>query len=368
MLHISAGVEALSGHASAAFIGDRATPYSAVIHPDDLVAVYEQVDAALSKRASWDIDYRIAHRLGEPIWVQEIGAGVFDAKGNLLYLEGFVFDIRRRKAAEAQLNDTQQRLLDTNLALTQSLVERSQALAFAEKANDAKSSFLAIMNHELRTPLNAIIGFADLMKQEAFGRIESDRYREYVAEISDAGYGLLTVVNNMLELTQLTNGRRSLDIEPIGLPQIWKATISDLVVAAATKQISLLLDPRSSVREIAGDRGAIVRVLQNILRNSIKFCPAGSAVTVSAEHDADQGRVVLSVVDRGPGIAAEQLKDIARPFSPGARSYTRAAGGVGLGLAICRALVIGMRGTLEIQSEVGEGTRVLIALPEWHAD
>src|SRR5581483_1910832 len=161
MLHISDGIEFVSGYSSSDFLNNRKRAFSSIIHADDLKTVYDAVDRAIAARASWNIDYRIVHRSSATTWVHEVGAGVHADSGELLYLEGFVVDIARRKAMESELFETQARL-------RQSLDEREAALALTEAASQAKANFLAIMNHELRTPLNAIIGFSDLIRGQAF--------------------------------------------------------------------------------------------------------------------------------------------------------------------------------------------------------
>jgi len=368
MLHISEGVDRLSGYPASDFVDNRKRAFTTVIHPDDLEAIYGDVDRALAGKQKWEIDYRLVHRAGHPVWVHEVGAGVFAESGELLYLEGFVIDIARRKQAETALNEAQQKLLDTNAALIQSLADREQALAMTEAAGQAKARFLAIMNHELRTPLNAIIGFSDLMHREAYGPVANPKYAEYVREINEAGQTLLEIVNSMLELTQLTSGKRTVQIEPLTLEQVFTPALRGLEGAVAARALQLDIVPDSESRVMAGDRSCIVRVLHNVLDNAVKFNRREGTVTLKLEQRPAEGTVAIAVHDTGAGIPAEKLQEIAKPFTQLDGSYTRHANGLGLGLAIAKALLAAMSGRMEIESEVGRGTCVRIVLPEWRPD
>jgi PAS domain S-box-containing protein len=361
MLHISEGVDRLCGYPAADFIDNRRRTFSTVIHPDDLDGVYADVDRALAAKQKWEIDYRLVHGAGHAVWVHEIGAGVFAESGELLYLEGFVIDIARRKRMETELHETQQKLVT-------SLAEREAALAMTEAANQAKARFLAIMNHELRTPLNAIIGFSDLMYRGAYGPVANPKYAEYVREINEAGQTLLEIVNSMLELTQLTSGKRTVQIEPLTFEQVHKPALRGIDGAIAARAVHLDIVPDTGSCLMAGDRSCMVRVLHNVLDNAVKFNRRDGTVTLKLEHRPADGTVAVAVEDTGAGIPAEKLQEIATPFTQIDGSYTRNANGLGLGLAIAQALLAAMSGKLEIVSEVGRGTCVRIVLPEWRSD
>lgn len=368
MLHMSEGIERLCGYPASDFIDNRRRSFSAVVHLDDLNAVYDGVDRGLALKQNWEIDYRLVHRDGRTRWVHEVGAGVFGASGELLYLEGFVIDIARRKQMETELHETQQKVLEANAALTQSLADREQALAMTEAASQAKARFLAIMNHELRTPLNAIIGFSDLMHREAYGPVANPKYAEYVREINDAGQTLLQIVNSMLELTQLTSGKRTVQIEPLALDQVRKPALRGLEGALEARGVRLVVEAGSDACVMAGDRSCLVRVLHNVLDNAVKFNRRDGTVTLKLERRPRQGTIAIAVCDTGDGIPTEKLQEIAKPFTQADGSYTRNANGVGLGLAIAKALLAAMSGSVEIDSEVGRGTCVRIVVPEWRSD
>ena len=365
MIYISDGILRIGGYPPADFIENKARAFSDVIQPDDLPAVYTAVDQALVSRSNWDVDYRIMRSDGTAVWVHEVGAGVFAQSGEIAFLEGFVIDITGRKAAEMDLHEAEQRLLDANASLQHSLAARGVALATAEAANRAKSDFLAVMTHELRTPLNAIIGFSDLIARETFGQPANPEYRDYVEEINRAGKGLLLLVNNILDLSRIASGQREMEIEPLNFQQVWEPAAKGLETAAIAKNIRLLSTHGSTSVKFAGDRRSVVRILNNIVGNSIKFTPDGGDVHVDVEYRADHGEVVLLIRDNGVGIPSDKIAEITKPFVQLSDTFARSTSGIGLGLAICKALVEAMKGRMEIQSAVDKGTVVRVALPEW---
>ncbi|WP_374375341.1 PAS domain S-box protein [Dongia sp.] len=247
--------------------------------------------------------------------------------------------------------------------LQQLLDERETALLHAENANKAKSSFLAVMSHELRTPLNAIIGFSDLMKREIFGPMSNDRYKQYAIDINESGALLLTIVNSILDLSRIESGRQDLKIAPISFDDSWTSIAHALEALAAQKEIRLDIAAPSAPHRFQGDRHAVAQVLTNLISNAIKFTPNGGMVGVSIAPSGDCSEIILSVRDTGRGIPEDRLVDVFKPFVQVSDSYARDVGGVGLGLAICKSLVEAMSGRIEIESEIGRGTLVRIALP-----
>lgn len=243
------------------------------------------------------------------------------------------------------------------------LNERESALLHAENANKAKSSFLAVMSHELRTPLNAIIGFSDLMKREIFGPMSNDRYKQYAVDIHESGALLLTIVNSILDLSRIESGKQELKIAPITFDDSWGPIAHALEALAAQKEIRLDIAAAGAPHRFQGDRHAMAQVLTNLVSNALKFTPNGGIVGVSITPSGDCSEVILSVRDTGRGIPEDRLADVFRPFVQVSDSYARDVGGVGLGLAICKSLVEAMSGRIEIESEVGRGTLIRIALP-----
>lgn len=244
------------------------------------------------------------------------------------------------------------------------LEQRERDVIRGEAANRAKANFLAVMSHELRTPLNAIIGFSDVISREIMGPIGNEAYRRYADDIHHSGNLLLTIVNNILDLSRIDARKDELNIVELGLNDAWKPIASTLVANATAKDIALSALPPKHDRKFAADRNAISHILLNLVSNAIKFTGAGGSIEVGQE-DGDGGcdELALYVRDTGRGIPTDKLTDVMKPFVQVSDSYVRDAGGIGLGLAICKSLAEAMAGRIAIESQLGKGTIVRVFLP-----
>lgn len=230
----------------------------------------------------------------------------------------------------------------------------------AESANKAKSEFLANMSHELRTPLNAIIGFSEMMIQATFGPLGSERYTEYMNDIHNSGTHLLTLINDILDMSKIEAGRFTLSSENADLEPIISETLRTLTPQAQEKSITLSADITPKLHGDI-DRRAIHQVFLNILSNAVKFTPSGGHIDVKGYQEDD--RLVFIFSDTGVGIPEAAIAKLCQPFEQVENQFTKTHAGSGLGLAISRSLVELHGGELDIQSKEGEGTIVTIILP-----
>ncbi len=245
-------------------------------------------------------------------------------------------------------------------ALKQSLADMTASQNDAIAANSAKSRFLANMSHELRTPLNAIIGFSELTKEQCFGPL-SDRYRDYAADIHQSGVHLLTIINDVLDLSKLEAHHLTFDFKDIDLPgQI--ASLSRMVEPLCKDaHVTMCLDLASALPAIHADPIRLKQVLLNLLSNAIKFTPSGGQITLAATPVS--GFVAITIADTGIGIAAEDLENVVKPFFQVDSDLNRTHDGTGLGLAITVRLIESMGGRFTLESELGVGTCATIYLP-----
>ncbi|MEQ8666042.1 MAG: ATP-binding protein [Rhodospirillales bacterium] len=279
------------------------------------------------------------HKTRERIWVSENAYTVRDKTGAPLHFEGTMVDITARKEAERRLRD---------------------ALRESEVANRAKTDFLASMSHELRTPLNAILGFSQIMANESFGEHSDPKYREYADDIVGSSQHLLSIINDVLDLSKVEAGEMTVNAEDVPLQQ----AIRDIA-----KPFQLRGDGRNAqrIRIVVDDDSATVltdprylrQILTNLLSNADKYTPEDGDINVIADRAAD-GRTRIRVIDTGVGIAPEDIGTVLEPFGQARLNVTVAHEGTGLGLSLSKVLMEMQGGELLLESEPGVGTTVTL--------
>ena len=234
------------------------------------------------------------------------------------------------------------------------------AQAESERANAAKSRFLATMSHELRTPLNAIIGFSEMLTNDSLV-FDTARKHEYAKLINDSGRHLLSVVNGILEMSKMETGKFEITPEPFVPGQIIASCCDLLALKARDAGVELKRRIAFDLPEVVADRRAFNQILINLISNAIKFTPRGGRVTVSALCDGPN--FFVTVEDTGVGIGENDLPRLGEAFFQARASYDRRHDGSGLGLSIVKGLVQLHGGDIDIRSRLGEGTRVTVRLP-----
>lgn len=236
------------------------------------------------------------------------------------------------------------------------------------QASQAKSNFLANMSHELRTPLNAIMGFSDIMREQLFGPLGNDTYEGYATDIYQSGDHLLSLVNDILDLSKVEAGKLELTDELIHVAEIIQHCEEMMQCTARNAGIELLTDISSHPEitkgrvRLNGDVRSVRQMILNLMTNSIKFSPVGGAVKTIASL-SNSNELIIGVQDVGIGIAQNEIDNILEPFTQ-LNSYTTGVKiGVGLGLAITKTLAEIHEGKVEIESELGVGTTISIRFP-----
>jgi signal transduction histidine kinase len=252
---------------------------------------------------------------------------------------------------------TQSALAIQNARLFQEIEVKSQQL---EVANRHKSEFLANMSHELRTPLNAIIGFSEVLIERMFGEL-NEKQDEYLKDIFASGRHLLSLINDILDLSKIEAGKMELELTTFDLPAAMENALTLVKGRAGNHGIGLNLDVDRGLGEFVADERKIKQVLVNLLSNAVKFTPEGGRVDVRAAP-ADGG-VEIAVSDTGIGIAAEDQEAIFEEFRQVGTDYAKKREGTGLGLALTKRIVELHGGRIWVKSEVGRGSTFTFTLP-----
>ncbi|CAO4164229.1 histidine kinase [Methylorubrum populi] len=328
-----------------------ASEWTATIHPDDVVDTWNRIHQAVDNRTRFTAEYRVGKR-----WLYSSGRTLYDGAGRPYRMLGLHLDVTERKAAEAALR-----------AVT---AEAQAATAEAERASAAKSEFLAAMSHEIRTPLNGILGYANLLLERP-GHDPEDRRRLELIRVS--GEALLTVVNDVLDVSKIEAGQFELDPLPFSLLELIDDTVA--IMRGSTLKSAVAIETRIDPHlptTVIGDANRLRQVLFNLLNNAVKFTSAGS-VTLTVRCEGQQplasGEIAdalrFEIADTGIGIAPTQRHRLFKPFSQVDGSISRRFGGSGLGLAICHRLVSMMGGKIGVESSEGVGSTFwfTLALP-----
>jgi signal transduction histidine kinase len=252
-------------------------------------------------------------------------------------------------------------LENTKSELEAASANLSQALEAAALANQAKSQFLATMSHELRTPLNAVIGFSEMLVSEIFGPLGHARYREYAGDIRASGAHLLSLINDILDLSRLDVGQAELEEGEVELPALIAETVRMMKGQAEAASLTLAQRCEPHLPMLRADGRRVRQVVINLMSNAVKFTPAGGRISVSAFRRS--GEIAIVVSDTGIGMSKEDLPRAFERFSQIDSELSRRYEGAGLGLPICKKLVELHGGRLEIESEPNVGTTATIVLP-----
>jgi len=312
------------------------------VHPDDRDETMQAWADAVATRAAYDVEHRLRRADGEYRTMQVRAVPVREDDGRVREWVGTHADITERKQAEEEVR---------------------KASEVAEAANQAKSQFLANMSHELRTPLNAVIGYSEMLQEEAED-LHADTLIPDLEKIHTAGKSLLSLVNDVLDLSKIEAGRMDLYLETFDVAEVVADVATTVAPLIEKKSNTLVVQCPPDAGMMHADLTKVRQALFNLLSNAAKFTEGGE-ITLTVTRALREGRewFTFGVADSGIGMTPEQLTRLFQPFSQADASTTRKYGGTGLGLAITRSLCQMMGGDITVESVPGAGSTFTIHLP-----
>ncbi|MDR3374813.1 MAG: PAS domain S-box protein [Ancalomicrobiaceae bacterium] len=315
--------------------------FSTLMAPESRRAVFALIEAAARGGAADDGREMLGllHPEGEVPLVVTIGR-ISDERSDEAKYCAVIRDIREWKKSEEELTAARRR---------------------AEEASLQKTDFLAKISHEIRTPLNAIIGFSEVMLGERFGAIGSERYKDYLRDIQSSGTHIMSLVNDLLDLSKAEAGKMDLKFEPVQLGDLLADCIAMMQPQANRERIIIRSSLPQRLPPVAADQRSVKQIMLNLMSNAIKFTPAGGQVIVSAARE-ETGEVVIRVRDTGFGMSESEIQLALEPFRQLHPDRGR-GGGTGLGLPLTKALVEANRAAMRIDSAVNQGTLVQVTFP-----
>ena len=315
-------------------IGGAKQTWLSGVHPDEIVRVEAESQLAICGEKDYDTEFRVVWPDGSIHNIRTLATVIRNNFGHPLHIIGTNWDITKQKKSEAILLKAKQE---------------------AEQANISKSAFLANMSHEIRTPLNAIIGFSQLMNRD---KLMTDSQKEYSISINRAGEHLLSLINDILELSKVEAGRVVLNPTNFDLQILLKDLQIIFKERTQSKHLQLLFETAPEVpRLIFTDESKLRQIFINLIGNAIKFTKKGSIIvrTSVAKVKEDKILLIVDIIDTGSGIAENELDKLFKNFEQ-TTSGIKQGTGTGLGLALSRELAILMGGNITVTSEVGKGS------------
>ncbi|NJP05568.1 MAG: response regulator [Chloroflexaceae bacterium] len=350
--YISPSINTITGYLPEEHYGDPSLLFTMVYQQDQHLL---EALAQGKMQPNAPLVMRWVRKDGGLIWIEQRNSLIHDTAGNLISIEGVARDITERVEAEDALR---------------------QARDVAEQASQAKSEFLANMSHEIRTPLNAILGMVTLMTDTSL----TPEQHDFLETINTSGNALLTIINDILNLSRLENGRIEIEHHPFDLRACIEEVLDLLAPKASEKNLELnyLIDSRTPTNLI-GDVKRVRQVLTNVLNNAVKFTTTGEVVVsinsrvmgiqskrasrpAASHHAPVTYEIHIAVRDTGIGIPQDRIDWIFQSFSQVDASITRRYGGTGLGLAISKQLAESMGGNIWVESEMGRGSTFHITI------
>ncbi|MBU9618575.1 hybrid sensor histidine kinase/response regulator [Burkholderia multivorans] len=314
-----------------------------ILHADDRASVRAAVDAAVTHGGLFDVEYRTVSARGDVRWLRAKGSSHVGTDGRPVRLDGITIDISAQKRLERERD---------------ALIASERLQRFAAQSASEKDAFIAAVSHELRAPSTAILGWADMLGDAAD---DAAVVREGVAVIRRNILALTRLVDDLLDASRLGQGKFAIESAPVSIAECLNAALQDVAPIAETKGVRIA-EPSADDGLVSGDAARLEQVFRNLLDNALKHTPSGGEIVPSLVVGPDT--VQVRIADTGAGIPADRLEQIFEPFLQIRDPLHAQAGGLGLGLAIARSIVVMHRGEITACSDgLGKGATFTVTLP-----
>jgi PAS domain S-box-containing protein len=331
MIFMSEACARITGYQPSDFVEDKSITFNDLIFPEYRQPIWEKWLQVIGDKSVFEYQYPILTASGEVKWIWERGTGIYDKKGNVQFLEGYLEDMTIKRLNEEELIRAKEK---------------------AEESDRLKSAFLANISHEIRTPMNGILGFAELLKEPD---LSPENQQEFLNVIEKSGQRMLNIINDLIDISKIEAGETTVRISDVNLNTLLAELHSFFTPEAKKKGIEInyhcpLPDELSRIRT---DRTKLGQVLTNLIKNAIKFTESGS---IDFGYFAIDSVFEFYITDTGQGIHPDQIEMVFERFRQGTLGLTRNHEGAGLGLAICKAYVELLGGEIWVKSELGKGS------------
>lgn len=328
---ISDAIKEISGYPASDFTANKMHNYYNLIHEDDRAMVEQIVIDAIERKEPYVLEYRLVHADADIRWVYEKGQGIFDVKGNLVWLNGVIFDISNRKKMEEELKN----------------------------AMEIKSNFISMVTHELRMPLIAIKEGIGVVLDGVVGSINIDQ-KDFLETVKRNVDRLARLINDVLDVQKFEAGKMEFDMQENDINEVIEEIYKIMLPYAKEKGLNIILRFEADLPLIKFDRDKIIQVLTNLVDNAVKFTDEGEITISSSQED---NIVEVSVRDTGQGIKEEDMPRLFHEFEQLSKGKNRKTSGTGLGLAISKEIVTKHNGKIWAESVFNKGTTFHFVLP-----
>lgn len=339
MEFVSEACSRITGYTPHDFIGNKVISFNKLIYPDYKQPIWEMWQKVLADKSVFEWQYPIYTATGETKWLWERGRGIFDEKGQVQFLEGYIEDITEKKRNEMELIHAKEK---------------------AEESDRLKSVFLANISHEIRTPMNGILGFAELLKEPD---LSPENHQEFISTIEVNLYRMLNIISDLIEISKIEAGEMIVKTSTINVNTLLQNLHDEFKIKINGKNIQLELHSELPDEQsiMVTDRTKLNQILANLIKNALKFTEEG---TISFGYKKKENVFEFFVSDTGMGIQPDARELIFERFMQADQGSTRKYEGIGLGLTISKAYVEQLGGTIRVESEPGKGSTFHFEVPE----